>query len=84
MSKTLKDNDLVPAIFYIPKGSTKVVVTATVNKKEWGDEPKTAECEYYADEVYDAIVDGDYWQSENVMYTINEDYLKELAEKEGV
>ena len=78
MKKTddeINDN-LQAAIIYIPKDAIALDITVKLLDTE---DYSVYECHQVMDiaTVKDAIIDGEYWEAENVKYVLNPDYAKE-------
>ena len=79
MKKTdneINDN-LQAAIIYIPKDAIALDITVKLLDTE---DYSIYECNQVMDiaAVKDAIIDGEYWEAENVKYVLNPDYAKEI------
>ena len=74
--KELSNNDLQAAIIYIPKEAVQLKIIAHLldpdNLKVY-----RAENVMTLTDIKEAIIDGDYWEAENVTYKLNPNYGKE-------
>lgn len=77
----MTDDDIktVPFITYIPDNAIKIVISATI--LDDNDEFHQAQMTLKLSDIREGMIDGDQWESENVKYVVNEEYLKELQNK---
>jgi len=77
----LYNDDLQAAVIYIPKDAVQLNIIAHLIDPD-NLEMYKAENKMTLSDIKDAIIDGEYWEAENVKYKLNPDYLKELEDGE--
>lgn len=70
------DVDLVPVILYIPNNAVSVEINARIIDEN--ENICTAVSKYNMKELNDAKIEGEYWESENIKYTLTDKARREL------
>ena len=78
----LSENDLQAAIIYIPKEAVQLTINAHLLDPD-DLQVYTAENVMTLADIKEAIIDGDYWEAENVTYKLNPNFGKENNDDEA-
>lgn len=70
---TIDDIDLMPVILYIPKGAFEVELNCKINGGKYDGEKLSTRISAY--ELYDSIIDGEYYDAEHTKYVLNKDFF---------
>lgn len=71
-TKTI-DAKMVPMIIYIPENAVKLQIIASLLDED--DSIIKAESKYDIGMIREGLIEGQYWEDENVKYVLNEDML---------
>ena len=72
-----KDEDIVPALIYIPKSCVGLSIKAEIYEK---GEMVTAHQDMNTEEVFNSRVKGQEYEDENAYYVLTEEGMKSLSE----
>lgn len=67
----LNDSDMVPMILYVPKGTSELTLNCKISGGPYDGEVMQGRFNSY--ELYDAMIDGEFYDSDHTMYHIVEE-----------